>query len=702
MSNEKSSWPKWLIVSVAPGVLAGFSVPAIGQDAPAVRVGSAQIAGLPDDWTHHHVVFSNPGTEEEAIRAGRHEQWQAVVNNPRYVIQQLRNNLPVQGPAGVDAASRAKWISEAGGRGDAELDTPDDDGPDSGFEGRAPRPGDPRKKRIHHPSSIKRDWSMPLGGPGLADGQYPAKYSFSTTTANCSDFVVYPTGAAGTAAQATVIAFNNLYVGASGGCAITNPTVYWAFNTPPGGVAADSATANLSPVFSYDGMQVAFVETYGGTSYLVILRMASEPTSAYDSPSAALSYNSLATYNGCTAPCYTTIPLGAADTISAPFYVYGIANADTLYVGDDSGKVHEITGAFLGTPAVDTVAGWPVTASTETSPALNSPIYDSTSGNIFVGDSGGYLHQFAVSTPGTINTSGRLENNTVGIFDPPVVDSTTELVYTFIGYSGDATNTNPSYINRFDANTAIASGSSGTGLNFPNGGAATNPDTSVMRSGAFDYQYAVANGTSGHIYTCVNGHVFQVIITGTTTMNVAAFDTPVSDLATCSPVSEFLGVKVSTTLSDAIPATGAVTVTVASTTDIAVGDYVQIDSEVMLVATVPTGTTFTVAAGGRGQDGSTAAAHNTTGLPVQDLRDGLFMSVVGNGNDSTCTGACVYSYNVISGAATGTPAAGLSETGGTSGLIIDNLSTTLTGTEEVYFSTLTGQTAVQASQAGLQ
>ena len=53
------------------------------------------------------------------------------------------------------------------------------------------------------------------------------------------------------------------------------------------------------------------------------------------------------------------------------------------------------------------------------------------------------------------------------------------------------------------------------------------------------------------------------------------------------------------------------------------------------------------------------------------------------------------------GAATGTPTAGLSEPGGTSGIVIDNQSTTQTGAQQVYFSTLTGHTAVQASQAGL-
>ena len=157
MSNENLSWSRVSVIRVALGLLAAFGVQAIGQDAPAVHVGPARIAGLPYDWTHDHVVFSNPGTEQEAISAGRHEEWQKVVNNPRYVMQQLRKNLPVQGPAAVDAAYRAKWISEARGSSGTDIEALEDVEPPSGFEEWTPGQREPRKKRIHAPSNIKRD-----------------------------------------------------------------------------------------------------------------------------------------------------------------------------------------------------------------------------------------------------------------------------------------------------------------------------------------------------------------------------------------------------------------------------------------------------------------------------------------------------------------------------------------------------------------
>ena len=52
-------------------------------------------------------------------------------------------------------------------------------------------------------------------GAVVQPNMYPAKYSFSATTASCSDFVVYPTGTAGATGAASIVAFSNLYSGCS-------------------------------------------------------------------------------------------------------------------------------------------------------------------------------------------------------------------------------------------------------------------------------------------------------------------------------------------------------------------------------------------------------------------------------------------------------------------------------------------------------
>ena len=63
------------IATLTLGTIATFGIPAWGQEAPAIHVGNTRITGLPDDWSHHHQVFSNPGTEENAIRKGTHDRW---------------------------------------------------------------------------------------------------------------------------------------------------------------------------------------------------------------------------------------------------------------------------------------------------------------------------------------------------------------------------------------------------------------------------------------------------------------------------------------------------------------------------------------------------------------------------------------------------------------------------------------------------
>jgi hypothetical protein len=702
MSNANFHRSKWSMISLTLVALGASAIPADAQYAPAVHVGGAEISGLPDDWTHHHVFFANPGTEQEAIQSGHYAQWQKIVNEPRYVIQQLKKNLPVQGPAAVDAEYRARWISEAPG--------PYDGGP-------MPH----RRGPINPQSSIQRDWSMTSGGTGgLAAGHYPAKYQFnaaSTSTESCTDYVVFPTGITGRATQATLIAYNNIY--GSGTCTGKVPSILLSINT--GGLA------DTSPVLSMDGTQVAFMQTtptvtltgsvtnrstaftvsagtltasdvgaaisgtripagttiatvtsptagtlsadatgtrtdetltIAGGAQLVLLRIGTAGGgTAVDSPvSPAVVTN--ATYRTCTGPCYTTLALNGnpTDSNSAPFYVYTDAtngSPDILYVGDDSGNVHKFTNVFLsGTPA-EVTTNWPVTASTQATPGLNSPIYDSVSGDIFVGDANGFLNEFSATTAGGVSTSGRLAYNTGGLVDPPLVDDTsgTDLIYQFVGYSDDTANNRPSYLNVFTLtgdNSVGGSNQFGTKVWFPNGSTTNRPagTSTVMHAGTFDNTYFTGSGSTGNIYACSDGVLYQIPMAtiNAATPTVNSFSVPTSAAATCSPVTEFFNSSSSS-------------------------DY-------------------------------------------------LFMSVAADAmksGTSTCTGACVFNYIAPAAAAiTGSPIAGLSAAGGTSGIIIDNSGTG--GGSEIYFTSIggescagngstgngTGSCAVQATQSGLQ
>jgi hypothetical protein len=483
---------------------------------------------------------------------------------------------------------------------------------------------------------------------------------------------VYPTGFAGvTSGQASIVAYSNLYKTT---CSANPPSVSWAYNT--------GGTTGLSPVLSLDGSQVAFIQSSSaGVASLVILKPKSgEGTSATNSAAPDYVFPCTVTTGSCAGTVTTLaggfasckagtngFPAGSScelelefdddgstapnDTNSSPYYIYPLAtnnNQDTIYVGDNSGYLHQFTGVFAGTPA-EVTSHWPVEVSTESSPALTGPVYDEgTSKLIFVGDASGYLHS-VTTTSGvaeTVQTSNQdAGTGSVGLVDAPLVDSNTEKVYIFTAYGNDGSGN--SYINQYAAGTSV-SGSYGTYESFGNSG--TNSTSAAMYAGTFDNSYYTGSGTTGNLYACVNGVLFQIPLSTFTAgdnKTVNSFNTPVSaasSTAVCSPVSEF-------------------------------------DS----------------------------SASN----------DWLFVSVAASGsttaNGITCTGACLYNYNVQGAGTTGSPVAAIASAGGTGGMVIDNNLTT-TGESQVYWVTQANQTcngnasvgngtgicAVQASQSALQ
>ena len=73
-------------------------------------------SGVPEDWSHHHAVFSSPGSYDDAVRKGTVDKWTKIVNEPRYQIQQLRRGLQQQ-PAATRGAKRPRGGAEATGCG---------------------------------------------------------------------------------------------------------------------------------------------------------------------------------------------------------------------------------------------------------------------------------------------------------------------------------------------------------------------------------------------------------------------------------------------------------------------------------------------------------------------------------------------------------------------------------------------------------
>ena len=511
--------------------------PAHAQEAQAtpaqIAVGGMKITGIPNDWSFRHLVFSNPGTEDEAIRNGRHAEWLRIVNEPRFVMEQLHRHAAAQGPAAAQVAAL-----------EAQTAAAED-------------PGKKPRRKIH------KDWSEGLGSPpshGLAN-LYPAKWSFSATTASCAnDFVVYPTTVTGSATEATVMAYNNLYSGCGGDGAV--PSVYWAYNT--------GGQIYLSPVMSGDGSQMAFIQFNGASvATLVLVKWAASSAQSLSNPGTPTTV-SASSYPSCTAPCMTSVGMtGTANTTlySSPFYDYG---SDSMFAADDFGNLHKFQPVFNGVPAEVTSSGWPVALHMES--ITSSPVYDPISGCVFVGNWNGNLYSVNSGNPGAscTSTTGSVRassaayaiGNCRGIQDGPLVDSTAASVYAF----------SQDYLEGATYNDVVAqfsTGFAGTGANaahLVNIGIGDRQGNFCFNygiwSGAFDnvyYSSATPTSPSGHLYVTGNSYgpatLYQLTITNNAL--TATFAGPQLEAtgggtgnAAASPITEFCNNGMSACVSD--------------------------------------------------------------------------------------------------------------------------------------------------------
>ena len=376
-------------------------------------------------------------------------------------------------------------------------------------------------------SRLHRDWSEDLGSTGsVGAGNYPAKYSFYIDTASCSnDFVVFSTGLSG-ALQASVVAYNNLY----SGCGGSVPSNYWAYNT--------GGQIETSPVFSLDGTQVAFVQTSFGAASLVLLKWAANSSESVTNPD-SLTAVSPTSYTSCTAPCMTTFPLldgsNAArnDTTSSVFVQY---TGDTGWVGDNHSWLHRFSPVFNGTainpPREVRTAPWPVQLTSGSLLAASSPVYDFTSGNVFVGDYGGFFYRVSAST-GAVTKSGQVDFGTNGLVAGPVVDSSAGRIYVF----SKNDNAGNAAVDQFVV--GFAAGSTGGGQALVGASSATNP----LYEGALDHEYLTsATPRTGNLYVCGNTVGFPTVYQIPIAANVMAAPVAGPTLATatvpCSPVSD--------------------------------------------------------------------------------------------------------------------------------------------------------------------
>jgi hypothetical protein len=210
--------------------------------------------------------------------------------------------------------------------------------------------------------------------------------------------------------------------------------------------------------------------------------------------------------------------LNATDSNSAPYY--DIDN-DVLYVGDDNGYIHEfinvLNGASLSTPLAPSEANghWPILMDTTSHPAQTGPIYDSTSGRVFAGNINGALKYLNLD-----NTSGQhchdgstnypclgVSNLQTGGYllpDPPIVDGTYGQVFVFQGNSNGLAGAFQSPSNACVCGDPV-DGFDPT-VTFASFGAEGG---APLHSGDFDNNY-YTTGT-GYIYTCAVDALTDVV-----------------------------------------------------------------------------------------------------------------------------------------------------------------------------------------------
>ena len=313
-----------------------------------------QRVGLPQDWSHSHVIFNR-----DAALA----QPELAQAEPRVLHQWLRQTLL--------AERRTVGVTS-----------------DSGEQ--------------------QRDWSFSLGNGRVAAGMSPAKYGFDTTAApDCTnDFVVFGLNLGGSATQANLVALNHLYTGSGGLCGTGGPSVLFAYNTSTAG-----GRIATSPIISMDGKKIAFVESTATSSIFHVLTWAPGGTvTSPATPASMVSINYAAITTTRSSPWIdfktdtvyvgtnngrlykiTGVFLGTPTLAGAPWPVL-VSGGHTLtgpvldhttgnlYVGDNVGTLFSVNSntativnrLVVGSPTAPTGGG-----------IVDSPIVDSSNGLIY-------------------------------------------------------------------------------------------------------------------------------------------------------------------------------------------------------------------------------------------------------------------------------------------------------------------------------
>lgn len=360
---------------------------------------SGNRVSLATDWSHRHVRYSNTGTLQARVSLSKDPR---ALHN--YVDRAWRPNF--------QAGRMSDSLRQPNATATAEAY-------DSTRRGRPFLPARAKSKN----SDI--DWALTLGtGGAFPTGETPAKFQFDVTQPpDCTnDFVVFPINATPNAAQANIIAVNNLYAGTNptGQCG-TAPTVMWSYKIGTAGTA-------LSPSLSFDGKKVAFIETGNPAIFHVLTWQAGQGTSA-TAPYAgtpndvALSYTTVAG-TGCT-------NASARDSNASPYIDY---TADGAFLAANNGILYHVKNVFGGTPTMDFCTVITANAS------LTSPVYDANVNKVFISDGASVFSVDFNPSTGFSNKKSVTVAGANGIILSPIIDGSSQMVYVFSASKAGASN----------------------------------------------------------------------------------------------------------------------------------------------------------------------------------------------------------------------------------------------------------------------
>ena len=533
--------------------------------------------------------------------------------------------------------------------------------------------------------------------------------------------------AGGADGQATILAFNNLYPGASPGCGTSGvPAIYWAYNTGSG------STVATAPLLSPDGSQIAFIQSSsGGVASLVLLKWNQTTTGriltgslATSSPEVTLTSGTFTQADVGAQISGTGVPAG--DTI-ANVLSGTTANLAAAPAAAYAAEPLTITADAVDAPGVPPLA---LTASAYrscTAPCMytiafrdghndtNSfPFYDYSGGDlIFAGDDSGYLHEFTgvfKGTPAEAASPFPVEVTTSGLaLSTPVYDSNTGLAFV-----GEAHTSGSTTDGKF--HSVCATSTCGTVGTVAHSGPTAGTDHALCHGVGFTEGPLLdpAAGTHGTAYigcdhdvggdTCGNGNNAclrqfpEESISGSVGTAVA--------MGAQADAEMYAGAFDYTYLTSSAP-TGSLYFC-GNPAGEATLYRIPIISNVMQTPVVVNRLSTTTSSAGT-ECSPVTEFHNAS-------TDWLFVSEPNAPalDTGTCTGTgCVYSFNISKtpvATATATPTAAMPSASGASGIIVDNGANS-TGSSNVYFSTLgdetcttsggTGGCAIQAAQSNL-